>query len=116
MSKDDSRRRPRRRSAASKSASRKPAESVSHQKPYADIAIVAAVALVASIMCLANAFTLDDVPIIANAPRMHGLSHLSEIIRSTYWTPPFVPDLYRPLTLISLATQYTLGDGDPIVF
>lgn len=78
--------------------------------------IVAVAALIASAACLPNAFTGDDIQIIVQSQRLHGLAHLGEILTLPYWPAPFVPDLYRPVTSILLATQYAAGDGDPFVF
>jgi hypothetical protein len=77
---------------------------------------VAAVAVAASVLCLANQFTLDDAGLILGSDRFHGLSHWKEILTSPYWPPPYAQDLYRPLTSLMLALQYQLGGGDPVLY
>ena len=77
---------------------------------------VAAVAVAASVLCLANQFTLDDAGLILGTERLHGLARWKEILTSPYWPPPYAQDLYRPLTSLMLALQYQLGGGDPVLF
>ena len=77
---------------------------------------VATVAVAASVLCLANQFTLDDAGLILGTERLHGLSRWKEILTSPYWPPPYAQDLYRPLTSLLLALQYQLGGGDPLFF
>ena len=88
------------------------------QRPSSLIAALAvvAVAVAASVLCLANQFTLDDAGLILGTERLHGLARWKEILTSPYWPPPYAQDLYRPLTSLSLALQYQLGGGDPVLF
>ena len=88
------------------------------QRPSPLIAAVAVatVAVAASLLCLANQFTLDDTALILDTERLHGLSHWKEILTSPYWPSPYAQDLYRPLTSLMLALQYQLGGGDPALF
>jgi hypothetical protein len=60
----------------------------------------------------------DDIPIIQDNGRVHGfdLSLVRGTFSHAYWPPPFVEQLYRPLTLLGLAAQYTIGAGSPMVF
>ena len=60
----------------------------------------------------------DDIPIIQDNVRVHqfDFAHVREIFSSAYWPPPFVEQLYRPLTLVGLAAQYAVGAGSPMVF
>jgi hypothetical protein len=81
----------------------------------ASLAIVV-VALAASVAGIANQFANDDVLLIEENARVHGLSHLGEIFVSPYWPPPYAQDLYRPFALIAFAIQYVAGNGDPLVF
>ncbi len=80
------------------------------------VAIVATVAIVASILIFANDFTNDDIHIIANNARVQEWSRWREWFTEAYWPPPFSPDLYRPLTLALLAGEYTFGAGQPEAF
>ena len=60
----------------------------------------------------------DDIPIIQDNVRVHqfDFAHVREIFANAYWPPPFVEQLYRPLTLVGLAAQYAVGAGGPMVF
>jgi hypothetical protein len=60
----------------------------------------------------------DDIPIIQDNARVHGfdVARIREIFSHAYWPPPFVEQLYRPLTLAGLAAQYAAGAGSPMVF
>ena len=39
-----------------------------------------------------------------------------EFLTTPYWAPPHLPDLYRPVASLSLALQYVIGAGGPLVF
>ena len=77
---------------------------------------VIAVALATCVAGILNQFTQDDVALIQDSARLHGLAHWREILSSPYWPPPYPPDLYRPVASLLLAIQYALGSGAPIVF
>ena len=83
----------------------------------AGAAIVAALAIAASIRGVFNDFVYDDLPIIQDNARVHhfDVAHVREIFSNAYWPPPFVEQLYRPLTLVGLAAQYAVGGGSPMV-
>jgi hypothetical protein len=78
--------------------------------------LVAATALAATVLGLGNALIQDDNSLLVESSRLQGLSHLKEILTSSYWPPPHAPDLYRPLTSLLLALEYGLGGGSPLVF
>ena len=78
--------------------------------------IVSAIALAASVPGVLNDFVYDDVAIIRDNLRIHSLSHWREILLSPYWPPPFVEQLYRPVSVLLLAAQYAVGAGSPFVF
>lgn len=81
-----------------------------------DHLLVAAFALMASVAGVMNDFVYDDVPLIRDNVRVHGLTHWREILVSPYWPPPFVEQLYRPLTMLAAALEYATGAGTPLVF
>jgi hypothetical protein len=81
-----------------------------------DRLVVGLVALAASAAGLLNDFVYDDIPLIRDNVRIHGLGHWHEILTLPYWPPPFVQQLYRPVTLFLLALEYKVGGGSPIVF
>ena len=72
--------------------------------------------MTASVAGLLNDFVYDDVPLIRDHVRVHGLSAWREILTRPYWPPPFVENLWRPLALLLVACEYTLGGGSPLVF
>jgi tetratricopeptide (TPR) repeat protein len=77
---------------------------------------VAGIALAACLPGVANDFAMDDVHLIAEDPRVHGLGALREIFASPYWPAPFNRDLYRPLSTLSFALEWVLGGGSPLLF
>ncbi len=77
---------------------------------------VALVAIVASIAGLLNDFVYDDVPLILENTRVHGLGHWREILTHAYWPPPFIEQLYRPVSSLWLAAEYTASGGHAIGF
>ncbi|MGQ0701807.1 MAG: hypothetical protein ACT4PM_01585 [Gemmatimonadales bacterium] len=79
-------------------------------------ALVAIVALAACLAGIGNDLVQDDVAILVESERLHGVSRWREILTSPYWPPPHSPDLYRPLTAILLALEYAVGGGSPLGF
>lgn len=61
---------------------------------------------------LRNELALDDIPVILGDPRYPDWSALPQAFVLPYWPPPFVPDLFRPLTTLILQSQ-RLVSGDP---
>jgi len=84
--------------------------------PRGSVTVVCAVAIVASIAGILNAFTQDDLSILVGSARLHGFGALRDVLTLPYWPPPAAPDLYRPVASILLAAQYALGGGVPFVF
>ncbi|HTI63576.1 MAG TPA: glycosyltransferase family 39 protein [Gemmatimonadaceae bacterium] len=78
--------------------------------------LVATLAIASSARGLFNDFVYDDIPLIRDNVRVHDLAHVREIFGHAYWPPPFVEQLYRPLTLLLLAVQYAVGGGSPLAF
>ena len=79
------------------------------------VAIVV-VALAASVAGIANQFANDDVLLIEENRRVHGLAHVVDLFISPYWPPPYAQDLYRPFASLAFALQYVLGNGEPLFF
>src|SRR4051812_25025638 len=77
---------------------------------------VGVLALAAAVISVRNAFTQDDISIIAESTRLHGFSAWREILSQPYWPPPASPDLYRPVLSLFLAAQYVIGGGDAFAF
>ncbi len=55
------------------------------------------------------AFVYDDIHIIQNKTLLHSLANWRDILRTTWWGYA----LYRPLTELSFALDWTLSNGDP---
>lgn len=79
-------------------------------------ALVALVAAVASLASLRNGFAFDDVAIIATNERIHQLSHWWRLFGMSYWPPSLGESLYRPLTSLAFAVQWSIGHGAPVIF
>ena len=77
--------------------------------------MVAIAAISASLAGVFNDFVYDDLPLIRDNLRVHRVDW-ALLFRTPYWPPPFVQQLYRPLTLLLLAVEYQLGAGSPVVF
>jgi hypothetical protein len=73
-------------------------------------------ALAASISGIGNQFAQDDFAIILKNPRVHDLWNGWKFFTQSYWPPPAVPDLYRPLALLSFALQWAIGGDSALVF
>ncbi len=81
--------------------------------PFAGLAFLA---VVASISGIRNQFAQDDFAIILRNPLVHDLGASWKFFTQPYWPPPFVPDLYRPLALLTYAVQWAIGGGSPLIF
>jgi hypothetical protein len=81
--------------------------------PFAGVVFLA---LAASISGLGNRFAQDDFALILRNPPVHNLWSSWQFFGKPYWPAPFVPDLYRPLALLSFAVQWAAGGGSPLVF
>ncbi|MCH7475164.1 MAG: hypothetical protein IIA27_10865, partial [Gemmatimonadetes bacterium] len=74
-------------------------------------ALLAAIglAVAAYVMSMGYGFTHDDISIITQQPQLVVLSNWKDILVATWW-----PDaLYRPVTRISFAIDWTVGGGHP---
>lgn len=80
------------------------------------VALVAVVALVASLAGIGNDFAQDDLFLIRNNERIQDIWNWKEIVSSPFWPAPLSQDLYRPVTSYLLALEYGLGNGAPAVF
>jgi hypothetical protein len=77
---------------------------------------IAVLGFAATVTNLKNQFTYDDIPIITENPSVKSLHTPWVVFTEPYWPKPYRPDLYRPLSTLSLAAQYRLGGGRPWVF
>jgi hypothetical protein len=81
--------------------------------------LVALVAIAASVTSLGNGFAYDDVHAIVRNERVHSLAAPWTFFTQPYWPPGTFhggSTLYRPLTTLGFAVQWTLGGGGPLVF
>ena len=78
--------------------------------------LVAFTALAASIAGVRNDFAYDDILVILHDDRIVDLGRWLEFLTTPYWAAPHSADLYRPLASLSLALQYVIGAGGPLVF
>lgn len=76
-------------------------------------------ALAAYANSLANGFAYDDVGVIVDHPRIQSLDSLPRVFTEPYWPEKYggsrLP-LYRPITLLTLATDWGLWQGRPFGF
>lgn len=84
--------------------------------PRGWVAAVAAVAIAVGLASLDNSFVQDDLSIIVRNERMYSLANWRILLSAPYWPPPWIEDLWRPVTSLALAAQYQLGGGDPGLF
>ncbi len=65
---------------------------------------------------LFNGFAYDDVWIVETRNVIHGLGQLGQLLTSDYWPSRFGSGLYRPLTLLSFAVDWSVWGGAPFGF
>jgi protein O-mannosyl-transferase len=75
-------------------------------------ALAALVAFAVYANTLPHQFVYDDVSVIVANPRLHALANWREIVTSPWWPR----GLYRPLTSLTLAANWSLGSGAPFGF
>ena len=75
-------------------------------------ALVALVAFAVFANTLSHQFVYDDNSVIVENPRVHHLANWREIVTSPWWPR----GLYRPVTSLTLAANWTLDPGDPFGF
>ncbi len=83
---------------------------------FAAPASIALLAFLSSATSLGNGFVYDDRPIIEGNPRVHTLARWWEAFGESYWPSGWGDTNYRPLTSLSFAVQWALGDGKPGIF
>jgi hypothetical protein len=77
---------------------------------------IAVLALLSSATGLGNGFAYDDRWIIVENDRVHSLHQAWRIFNETYWPNIRGAALYRPLTILLYAVQWTVGHGSPKAF
>lgn len=86
------------------------------EKPRVAALLVVLVALAAMAPAIANGFTYDDRFIVQDNARVHTLAAWWRLFGQSYWPPPALEALYRPLPMLSYAVQWVVGGGVPWVF
>jgi hypothetical protein len=78
--------------------------------------VLTGLAILAAGPSLSNGFTLDDIPLLVDNPRVHQLAWPWEYFRQSYWPPELTASLYRPITVLGFGLQWTAGGGAPWLF
>jgi hypothetical protein len=73
------------------------------------------VALALYAISLRNGFAYDDVPIVQGDPRIRSLENIAAIFTGGYWNEADLA-LYRPLTTLSFAFDWSLAPDTPAWF
>ncbi|HEV8599057.1 MAG TPA: tetratricopeptide repeat protein [Gemmatimonadales bacterium] len=85
-------------------------------RPWVWPAVIALLAIAASLSGITNQWTQDEIAIIWGNPRMHDLRAVGRFFVDPYWPPPFVPALYRPFASVSYALEWAASGGTPLLF
>ena len=75
--------------------------------------MAAALAAAMALPSLRNGYVYDDVLLVLQNPRVHGLAQSGALWHSSYWPAGL---LYRPLTTQLFAFEWALGNGNPLPF
>lgn len=76
----------------------------------------AVVALCLFAPSLGNGLAYDDESIVGMDPRVQSLAYVPEIFTRGYWSGDEDLALYRPLTTLSFAVDWSIGHGEPAWF
>lgn len=94
-----------------------PAVGFDHPDGWLALALsIAVLALLASVTSLGNGFAYDDRWIIVENENVHSLHQAWRLFDETYWPNIRGAALYRPLTILLYAVQWSVGGGSPLVF
>ncbi len=75
-------------------------------------AVVALVAAGAFATSVGHDFVYDDVHMIVASTQLHSMSNMGSVVTGSWW----FGELYRPVTQLSFAVDWRIGDGDPRYF
>ena len=73
-------------------------------------------ALLPALSLLSHEFVLDGILIIRDNPAVHTLAAPWQLFAREYWPPPYSAGLYRPLSSLLFAVEWSLGGGSPALF
>lgn len=79
------------------------------RREWLSLGTLALLALLAYALSVGHDFTYDDVLIIRDNERLHSLANWRLILTSPWWEDA----LYRPLTMLTFALDWSLAKGDP---
>jgi hypothetical protein len=65
---------------------------------------------------LLGGFVYDDIALIRDNPRAHGLGHVVEAFTSSFWQAADSARYYRPLVTLSYLQDWSLGGGEAWTF
>ena len=82
------------------------------RQDYWGIAGAALLGVAAFAISIGYPFLFDDVRVIIQQPELNELSNWREVLAATWWPE----GLYRPLTRLSIALDWTVSDGNPHYF
>jgi hypothetical protein len=80
------------------------------------LALIMVLALAASATGLGNGFSYDDVHIIVNNAHVHSLAQPWHRFLEPYWPLDIGVGLYRPVTILAYALQWSVDGGRPLIF
>lgn len=80
------------------------------------VALVALLALAATITSLGHDFTYDDRGVVFENEHVHTLQHLPHLFVETYWPLKYGGDGYRPVVVSLFALEWSAADGAPWFF
>jgi hypothetical protein len=71
--------------------------------------VAAVVASLVFLPALRNGFAYDDAAVVVQDARVHSLEHIGTILRTGYWAAESGHALYRPITTLSFALDWSLA-------
>jgi hypothetical protein len=76
-------------------------------------ALVFSVAVALYLPTLGHGFVQDDFPIIAGNANAHSIAAALAAFNDPFWPLPSLGGMYRPLTILSFAIDWTISGGSP---
>lgn len=78
--------------------------------------LLAALAVVCFLTSWLNLYAYDDLYVVFYNPLVHTLAHWTRFFHSDYWAPFFHMGLYRPITILSFALEWTWRPSQPNIY
>jgi len=87
------------------------------RKLYWHFALILAVVVLSYANAVPNAFVWDDKYLVVRNPDIRSLSNISKLFTTGYWSSSGgTGGLYRPLTMLSFAVEYSMAGLHPLLF